>query len=479
MSDLLGDSDLRDELPDFAGPFVSRSPRSKPAEAPLQTRNEPEPKQLPTQKKRPTRRLLLLLVILAGVGAAGYYGLDWYQNGRFIVSTDDAYVRADMAIIAAKVSGYISEVPVTDNQNVRTGDLIARIDDGDYQLAVQAAQRKLDTQNATVARIEDQAHAQDALIQQARAGLDSAQADAQRSVTDFGRAQHLAGTGFGSAQSLDAARADRDRTAAAVASANAALAAAQGNLAVFAAPKVEAEHLGAELKTAVDQAQRNLSFAEIRAPFDGTIGNRAAQVGAYVQPGTRLMALIPLQSAYVEANLKETQLGSVRAGDPVRVYLDALGGRRFQAIVESVAPASGSQYSLLPPENATGNFTKIVQRVPVRIRVDGDGRCARSAAARPLGRGRHRYARDSGSDRNGRRPRPRSRGALRSAMSAASSLALAQPIPPDAAPLSSIDKRRVFAFIAMVFGMFMAILDIQIVSASTRRDSGRPFGQRR
>ncbi len=239
-------------------------------------------------------------------------------------------------------------------------------------LAVQAAERKLDTQNATIARIGEQAQAQDAAVAQARANLDSAQADATRAAADFDRAQHLTTSGFGSVQNLDTARADRDRTAATVASAKAGLAGAQANLAVLAAQKVEAQRLGAELQTAADQAKRNLSFTEIRAPFDGTIGNRAAQLGAYVDTGTRLLALVPLQSAYVEANLKETQLENVHAGDTVSVTVDALGGRRLQGIVESVAPASGSQYSLLPPENATGNFTKIVQRVPVRIRVDGD-----------------------------------------------------------------------------------------------------------
>jgi membrane fusion protein (multidrug efflux system) len=370
MSDIAESDLLETKL--LANPAVGRSAWPRPSNWPQANTEAQLPSEGLKPKKRSPRRLLLFLAAIAGLTGIGFYGFDWYENGRFIVSTDDAYVRADMAVMAAKVSGYLADVPVTDNRHVHAGDLLARIDDGDYRLAVEAAQRKLDTQNATITRIGEQARAQEALVAQARAGLDSAQADAQRAGADFARAQHLAASGFGSVQSLDTARADRDRTAASVESANAALAAAQSNLAVVAAQKVEAEHLGAELKTALAQAQRDLSFTEIRAPFDGTIGNRAAQPGAYVQPGTRLMALVPLQSAYVEANLKETQLDRVKAGDPVSLYVDALGGRRFAGTVESIAPASGSQYSLLPPENATGNFTKIVQRVPVRIRVAGD-----------------------------------------------------------------------------------------------------------
>jgi membrane fusion protein (multidrug efflux system) len=173
-------------------------------------------------------------------------------------------------------------------------------------------------------------------------------------------------------QSVDQALADRDRTKAAVAAAEAAVAAAQAQRDVLDAQKGEAQRARAELVNALDRARRDLSFTQIRAPFDGIVGNRAAQPGQYVQPGTRLLALVPAQSAYVEANFKETQLARMKPGQKVEIAVDALSGRKIEGVVASIAPATGSQFSLLPPENATGNFTKIVQRVPVRIAVPAD-----------------------------------------------------------------------------------------------------------
>ena len=289
-----------------------------------------------------------------------------------MVSTDDAYVRADMSVLAAKVPGYVATVAVSDNQAVKAGDLLATIDDGDYKLAVDAARGKIETQNATIARLGEQARAQQAMIDQARAGLESAQADAKRAALEYDRSNSLARTGFGTPQRVEQAQADRDRTTAAIASANAALSGAKANLAVMNAQKVEAEKLGDELNTALARAERDLSFTEIRAPFAGVVGNRAAQPGMYVQAGTRLLALVPLDSAYVEANFKETQLARLKPGQTATFTVDSVGGRTFEGVVESVSPAAGSQYSLLPPENATGNFTKIVQRVPVRVRAPAD-----------------------------------------------------------------------------------------------------------
>ena len=258
---------------------------------------------------------------------------------------------------------------VTDNTAVKAGDLLATIDDGDYRLAVEAARRKLETQDATIARIGEQGGAQQALVEQAQAALEAARADAQRAATEYDRAQSLAKSGFATQQRLDQALADRDRSAASVTSSAAAVSAARANLSVIGAQKIEAQRTRGELQTALDRAQRDLTFTEIRAPFDGVVGNRAIQPGLLVQPGTRLLALIPLQSAYVEANFKETQLARLKPGQKVHFTVDASGSRGFDGTVDSFAPASGSQYSLLPPENATGNFTKIVQRVPVRIRV--------------------------------------------------------------------------------------------------------------
>jgi membrane fusion protein (multidrug efflux system) len=322
----------------------------------------------PPSPPRRRRRIILPLVVLAGLGGAGYYGWDWYAHGRFLVSTDDAYVRADMTTLSAKVSGYVATVAVSDNMQVKAGDLLATIDAGDYQLAVDAARGKMDTQKATVARIAEQARAQEAVVDQARAGQQSAQAEQRRASSEYDRSVNLSKTGFATPQRLEQALADRDRAEAALKNADATLIAAQRNLRVLAAQKIEAERLGDELQTALDRANRDLSFTQVRAPFDGIVGNRAVQPGQYVQAGTRLLALVPPETAYVEANFKETQLANLKPGQEVNFSVDSIGGRTFKGTVESVAPASGSQYSLLPPENATGNFTKIVQRVPVRIR---------------------------------------------------------------------------------------------------------------
>ena len=336
--------------------------------------------------KRSARRFIFPAILLAAAVYGGDKAYDWFVEGRFLVSTDDAYVGADTAIIAAKVAGHVALVAAADNAFVHAGDVLVKIDDGDYQLAVASARDKIATQEATIARIGQQVEAQRAVIAQteaqvsaARAQLESSQADRERAALEYDRSQKLAATSFGSQQRLEQAAADRARTAAALsgagaslAAAEAALAGARANLDVLAAQKVEAERGRGELMTALAKAQRDLSFTTIAAPFDGVVGNRAAELGEYVQPGTRLLALVPLSRAYVDANFKETQLASIRPGQKVDVAVDSLDGRVIEGVVTSVAPASGSQFSLLPPDNATGNFTKVVQRVAVRIALPAD-----------------------------------------------------------------------------------------------------------
>ncbi|RFB78464.1 HlyD family secretion protein [Methylovirgula sp. 4M-Z18] len=322
--------------------------------------------------KRSLRRFILPVALVAAVGYGGWKGYDWFTYGRFLVSTDDAYVKTDMSVLAAKVPGYIAAVPVTNNASVKAGDVLATIDDGDYRLAVQAAKDKIDTQDATIERIGEQEKMQGAQIDAANAQLTSAQAEQVRANAFFDRAAALVETAAGSKASLDTARADKDRAVAAVTSAKAAIDTAKANLAVLQAQKVEAVKGKDELQTALDKAERDLSFTVIRAPFDGVVGNKAAQPGQYVQTGTRLMALVPLDSAYIDANFKETQLGNIKPGQKVDIAVDAYSRRTIEGTVESLSPASGSEFSLLPPENATGNFTKIVQRLPVRIHIPQD-----------------------------------------------------------------------------------------------------------
>ena len=333
--------------------------------------------------RRSPRRFILPLVVIAGLGYGGYLAYGWFVEGRFIESTDDAYVGADTAIIAAKIAAHVTEVAVADNAVVRTGDLLVRLDDGDYRLAVDAARDKIATQDATIARIGQQVEAQNAVIAQslaqvgsASAQIESTEADAQRAGLEYDRSQKLAATNFGSQQRLEQAAADRARTSAALSAANAgkasaeaALAGAKANVDVLKAQQNEAVQVRAELVTAEQKAERDLSFTQIRAPFDGVVGNKAVALGQYAQPGTRLLAIVPLSAAYVDANFKETQLDSIRPGQKVDLAVDSYGGRIVPGVVTSIAPGSGAQFSLLPPDNATGNFTKVVQRVAVRIAV--------------------------------------------------------------------------------------------------------------
>ncbi len=360
----------------------------KPAKDPRRAQRGPLPAcrpeltaQAESKPKRNKRRLLALGALIAALGAGGYYGNYWWTEGRFLVSTDDAYVKADLSVLSAKVSGNITDVPVKENTSVKKGDVLAQIDERDYKIAVDAARNKLGTQEATIQRLKQQAVAQQAVIEQAKAQVLSAKASLVRASADFERAQTLARQEFGSVQRLDQARADRDQGQAAVKSAEAAELSAEANLAVLNAQVKEAEGVRAELQTSLDKALLDLSYTTVRAPFDGVTGNKAVQVGQYVQPGTRLCSLVPLDTVYIEANYKETQLETIKPGQPADVAVDAASGRIYRGVVESIAPASGAQYALLPPENATGNFTKIVQRVPVRIRVDDEA--IRAGVLRP------------------------------------------------------------------------------------------------
>lgn len=303
------------------------------------------------------------------LGGASWFGYHWWTVGRFEVSTDDAYVEAYNTTVAAKVAGYVATVLVTDNTRVHAGDVIATIDDGDYQLAADSAREKVATQQATIDRISHQIDAQQAAVAQAKAGIASAQASAKRWELELARQNFLAAKDFASRQTLEQTQASRDQALAAVQSAQAALDSATANVAVLKGQRQEAVDTLAELKTALAKAERDLSFTVIRAPIDGVIGNRAVQVGDYMQPGQRLASLVPLDRVYVDANFKETQLSTLRSGQPVSIAVDALPEHDIDGTIESISPASGAVFSLLPPDNATGNFTKIVQRLPVRIRV--------------------------------------------------------------------------------------------------------------
>jgi membrane fusion protein (multidrug efflux system) len=327
----------------------------------------------PSRSRVPSvRKLLALAAALLALGAGTWFGHHWWTVGRFMVTTDDAYVRAHNTTLAAKVSGYVSTMPVEDNTYVHAGDVVATIDDGDYRLAVDAARDKAATQQTTVDRIGRQVVAQQAAVEQAKAQLTSSQAGSKRAQLELDRQQSLAAKEYASRQALEQAQASRDQAIASVESAKAAVDAAVANVEVLKAQQQEAMRTLDELRTALAKAERDLSFTVIRAPVDGVFGNRGVQTGDFMQTGQRLATLVPLDEVYIEANFKETQLARLRPGQTVAVSVDALPDHPIEGKVESMSPASGSIFSLLPPDNATGNFTKIVQRLPVRIRVPAD-----------------------------------------------------------------------------------------------------------
>jgi membrane fusion protein (multidrug efflux system) len=315
------------------------------------------------------RQAGIAAVAVLAVGLGAYYGHYWLTAGRYLVSTDDAYVGARSATLSPKVAGYVSDITFNDNDQVKSGDVLIRVDDGDYKLAVQTARDQIAVQEATVTRLGRQVVAQQAAVEQANAQLASAKAGQTRTDLELKRQQDLATRQINSRQQLEQAQANYDQAVALVQASHAGVESAAANVDVLKAQQEEAGRTLKQLQTALAKTERDLSFTIIRAPFDGVVGNRAVQVGDYVQPTQRLASLVPLEAVYIDANFKETQVARIQPGQPVSITVDALPGQTLEGRVASFAPASGSVFSLLPPDNATGNFTKIVQRIPVRVLV--------------------------------------------------------------------------------------------------------------
>ena len=324
----------------------------------------------PPTKGKLVKRAGIGLVAVIALGAGLYYGIDYWQNGRFIVSTDDAYVGAEMATISAKLAANISKVSAVQNQQVKAGDPLVTLDDGDWRIALATARAKTATAQASLSRIDSQIEAGRASLEQAQAQLASAEAGVTRTTADFERANSLAAKSYGSQATLDAATAARDQARAAQLSAEAGVSTARANIKVLEAQRVEAARQIDELKVAEQKAERDLTFTQVNAPISGQIANTNAQLGDLVSAGKRLMSIVPLDQVYVDANFKETQIGPLKIGDKASITVDALPGQRFEGTVSGIAGGTGSVFTLLPPDNATGNFTKIVQRVPVRIALD-------------------------------------------------------------------------------------------------------------
>jgi membrane fusion protein, multidrug efflux system len=300
------------------------------------------------------------------------YGRYYWTTGRYLVSTDDAYVDVHSAMISPKVSGYISDVPVNDNQPVKAGQVIARIDPRDYQTALDQARADVAAAQATIDTLTQQVAQQNLTVEQARQQVASDRAALVYSRQDFRRYTDLARTGYGTVRRAQQAQSDVVQKQAKLDSDKAGIASAEKQISVLQAQLEQARAALAQQQAKDHQAELNLSYTTITAPFDGTVGVRTLQVGQFVQPGTQLMAVVPLHAVYVTANYMETQLTDVRPGQPVAIAVDTFPGTVLYGHVESVAPASGQQFALLPPDNVTGNFTKIVQRIPVKIALDAD-----------------------------------------------------------------------------------------------------------
>lgn len=308
------------------------------------------------------------LVVLAG---AAWYGWDYWTVGQYLVSTDDAYVKADNTTIAPKVSGYLSTVLVGDNEQVKAGQVLARIDNRDYDVALDQAKADVAAAQAALTSKKAQLDVQQTVVTAAKATIDVDNAAVTFAAQENKRYTDLAASGFGSVQNAQQAQ---SRIAGAQAT-------VQRDTANHASAEKQIDLLKAEITQATaavtraialqHQAELNLGYTSIVSPIDGVVGNRTLRVGQFVQAGTQLMSVVPVESAYIVANFKETQLTDVRKGQAVDIAVDMYPGHAVHGHVDSIAPASGQEFALLPPDNATGNFTKVVQRIPVKIVLDG------------------------------------------------------------------------------------------------------------
>jgi membrane fusion protein (multidrug efflux system) len=321
-------------------------------------------------KKLNLRRMLMTGAAIAVLAGAAWYGWNYWTVGQYLVSTDDAYVKADNTTIAPKVPGYLHEVLVNDNEAVKAGQVLARIDDRDYRVALDQAKADVTAAKATVSSKQAQLDVQQAVINAAKATIAVDQANVTFAAQDDKRYTALAASGSGSVQNAQQAQARIASAQATLERDNANLASALKQVDLLKAEIVQANAAEARAQAVQDQAELNLGYTTITAPIDGVVGNRSLRVGQYVQAGTQLMAVVPTDGAYIVANYKETQLTNVHEGQAVDIEVDMFPGKVVHGHVDSIAPASGQEFALLPPDNATGNFTKVVQRIPVKIALD-------------------------------------------------------------------------------------------------------------
>ena len=324
----------------------------------------------PAAKRFNFRKALLTGAALAMLAGTAWYGWDYWTVGRFQVSTDDAYVKADNTTVAPKVSGYLYQVLVGDNERIKAGQILAQIDDRDFKVALDQAKADVAAARAAIASKQAQLEVQQAVINAAKATIDVDQAAVTFADQDNKRYTDLAATGSGSVQNAQQAQMRIAGAQATLARDNANLVSALKQVDLLKAEIVQANATLARAQAIQGQAELNLGYTTIIAPIDGIVGNRTLRAGQFVQAGTQLMSVVPASGAYVIANYKETQLTDVHRGQAVEIAVDMFPGQIVRGHVDSIAPASGQEFALLPPDNATGNFTKVVQRIPVKIALD-------------------------------------------------------------------------------------------------------------
>jgi len=308
-------------------------------------------------------------VLLAGAGTGAFWLVDWVTHGRFEEKTNDAYLQADQVVIAPRIGGYVTEVLVGDNQNVKPGQPLVRIDPRTVQATVDQTRTTIAARQADLDKASADLGRQSAVIEQARAQRDVAAAQARFATADLARYRQLADNGADTVQKREQARSTAEQAAGTLVAQNAALTAAERQLVSLRAMVDQSRATVGSAQAQAASAKVDLQSAVITSAIAGRVGDRSVRVGQFVQPGTRLMSVAPIDQLYVTANFKETQVGRMKIGQAVIVKIDALPGQEIKGAIDSFAPGTGAQFALLPPQNATGNFTKIVQRVPVRIAI--------------------------------------------------------------------------------------------------------------
>ncbi|MCP1733327.1 MULTISPECIES: HlyD family secretion protein [Bradyrhizobium] len=301
--------------------------------------------------------------------AAGFGWVRW-ENARSRESTDNAYVHGDITAIAPKVSGYVSEVLVEDNQSIAAGAILVRIDDRDYRTQRDRAAAAVAQVEAAIENLARRKALQRAVVREAEASSQMAQADFELADRQFGRTSRLMQTGATSESVHDAAVAGQSRARAALTRSQAAITAAREQQTVLESESGQLSARLAEARAGLALSEIALSETVIRAPIAGVVGNRRVRVGEFVRPGGGLVSIVPVDSVWVVANFKETQISRMRVGQQAEVTVDGYPGARVRGTIDSLSPGSGAAFSLIPPDNATGNFVRVVQRVPVKIRLD-------------------------------------------------------------------------------------------------------------